>query len=401
MSLNHDARKKMKADNSKKATILVVDDELANLTLLVEYLKQFHFQAITLQSGKEVVEQSKVIQPDLIILDVMMPGIDGFEICSRLKADTDTKDIPVMFMTGLSNTDHKLKGFEVGAVDYITKPFRPKEFIARIQTHITLRKQQKQLQQQNIRFQEQHALIEQQRRQLRDLNARKDKFISLVSQDLQQPFSGIFISSERIRQAVEQQRFNKLPEITDQLQTAVENYQTLLENLLNWAKVQQGLLKYQPQAVDLNLIIVKHLALFRAKAEQKQISLTTSNQQRTMAYADVKMLDIIVQNLLSNAIKFTPAGGAVDIAVTVDKDAVKVSVSDTGIGIETAAFPKLFRIDMKYQRPGTSEETGTGLGLTLCKACMEKHGGQIEFTSEIGKGSTFSFTLPHQAPAES
>ena len=390
----------MKADNSKRGTILVVDDELANLNLLVEYLKQFRYQAITLQSGKDAVEQSRLIQPDLIILDVMMPGIDGFELCSQLKADDDTKNIPVMFMTGLSNTDQKLRGFEVGAVDYITKPFRPKEFIARIQTHITLRKQQKQLQQQNIRFQEQHALIEQQRRELKDLNARKDKFISLVSQDLQQPFSGIFINTERIWQAVKQERYNKLPEITEQLQTAVENYQVLLENLLNWAKVQQSLLKFQPQAIDVHLIIAKHLALFRAKAEQKQIALTTSNEQRIMAYADVKMLDIIVQNLLSNAIKFTPTGGAVDVAVTVDEDVVKVSVSDTGIGIEAAAFPKLFRIDMKYQRSGTFEETGTGLGLTLCKACVEKHEGQIEFTSEIGKGSTFSFTLPHQAPKE-
>ncbi|PIE33617.1 hypothetical protein CSA56_10905 [candidate division KSB3 bacterium] len=391
----------MKTDHSKKSTILVVDDELSNLTLFVEYLKQFHYQAITLQNGKNAVEQSKLLQPDLIILDVMMPDLDGFQVCTELKADEETKDIPVMFMTGLTNTDHKIKGFEVGAVDYIIKPFLPKEFIARIQTHITFRQQQKQLQQQNIRFQEQHTLIEQQRRQLKDLNLRKDKFISLVSQDLQQPFSGIFINTERIRQAVEQQRYGKLPEITHQLQTAVENYQVLLENLLNWAQLQQDLLKFQPQPVDLHLIISKHLALFRAKAEQKQISLRTSNQQRTMAYADVKMLDIIVQNLLSNAIKFTPEGGTVDIAVAVDEDTVSVSVSDTGIGIEAAAFPKLFRIDMKYQRSGTLEETGTGLGLTLCKACVEKHGGQIEFTSELGKGSTFTFTLPHQHPGTS
>ncbi len=390
----------MKADNSKKATVLVVDDDPTNLKLLVEYLKQFHFHAITLQNGQEALEQSKHLQPDLIVLDVMMPGIDGFEVCSRLKADDETKDIPVMFMTGLVDPEQTLRGFEVGAVDYITKPFRPGEFMARVQTHTTLRQQQKQLQHQNLRFQEQHALIERQRQELKDVNTRKDKFISLVSHDLQQPFSGIFINTERIRQAVEQQRYGKLPEITEQLQTAVENYQVLLENLLTWAKVQQGLLKYQPQPVDLHLIIAKHFALFMAKAEQKQISLTTSNQQRIMVYADVKMIDIIVQNLLSNAIKFTPPGGAVEITVAVDEHEVKVSVSDTGIGIEAAAFPKLFRIDMKYQRAGTFEETGTGLGLTLCKACVEKHGGHIEFTSDLGKGSTFSFTLPLQTPRE-
>lgn len=385
----------MNAQNFPEATILLVDDDQTNLDILSEYLEKYGFTTMMASSGTKAIELSRQMKPDLIMLDVMMPSMDGFATCMHLKAQDETKDIPVVFMTGLSEQEEKLKGFEVGGVDYIVKPFRLKEVIARVHAHATIRQQQKQLQEQNIQLQEQNALIEEQRKQLQALNVRKDKFLSIISRDLQHPFAGIFLATERIQKNIELQHYDEIKQLSEQLQTAVENYQALLENLMKWGQIQQGILEYHPQPVDLHLIIIKHLALFSPKAAQKQIALKSSIQERIMAFADVNMLDTVFQNLLSNALKFTEGGGSIEVVARCDESEIIVSVSDTGLGISEEDLRKVFRIDAKYQRVGTMEETGTGLGLILCQEFIKQHKGRIWLESEVKKGSTVTFTLPN------
>ena len=151
---------------------------------------------------------------------------------------------------------------------------------------------------------------------------------------------------------------------------------------------------FYPQQIDINEVLHRNLVLLEPNAKQKRITLKSSIQEKTFAYVDERVVDAVIRNLISNALKFTRTDGHVEVAVTQDERSLKVSVSDTGIGISSDDLPKLFRIDEKYRDSGTAGEIGTGLGLILCKELIEKSGGNIWAESEVGKGTTFSFTLP-------
>ncbi|GAK57500.1 response regulator receiver sensor signal transduction histidine kinase [Candidatus Vecturithrix granuli] len=380
--------------NHEKSHILLVDDTPENLQVLIEAFKEHQIEIAVAQSGEETLEITSLFQPDIILLDVMMPGMDGFETCQQLKARKDTRDIPVIFMTALADMAHRMKGFKVGGVDYVTKPFHAEEVLARVNAHLLIRKQYQQLQEQN-------ALIKEQREQLRELNASKDQFISIISHDLQSPFAGIFTLAEQIKQDVYNKRYDEIPSTADQLQAAVENYHALLQNLFTWAKIQQGLIEIHPQVVDIQLILAKNLALFRPQAQQKQILLTLLTQERIVLSTDVKLVDTVIRNLLSNAIKFTPVGGVVELSAAFREQILEVVIADTGTGIPAEQLAALFQPGAGYWQPGTAGEKGTGLGLILCKAFLQKCGGNIWVESEVGKGSTFRFTLPDISISES
>lgn len=364
----------------KKSTVLIIDDDSANIDMLLAYLERCDFAVITARNGKTGIQEAQRMLPDLILLDVMMPGINGFETCRRLKANPATKNIPVIFMTALSGRKTKLKGFEAGGVDYIAKPFYYEEVIARVNAHLSLRNLQHQLQQQN--------------HQLQILNENKDRFLSIIANDLKKPFSSIFVAAEQTKQQLNQHAYADAKQTVEHLQTAIENYNELLSNLLLWAKMQQNLIDFAPQPVDLTQIIAKHVALLTPYALEKQIAVHNHLPPRLPIQADPNMLDTIVRNVLSNAIKFTKPGGSVEITATSDDHFITFSVADTGIGIPSEKLPALFEIETPYRQLGTAEEKGTGLGLILSKEFIEKHGGIIMAESDVGVGSTFHICLP-------
>ena len=175
---------------------------------------------------------------------------------------------------------------------------------------------------------------------------------------------------------------------------------TLLENLLTWSRVQQDLIEYHPQQIDVHTIAAYNLNLLRPHAEHKQLQLVNAIPKPLLVWADLAMLETVVRNLLSNAVKFTKPGGRVEISAAHADGAATIKVIDTGIGIAAEHLSKLFRIDGKYQRPGTDKERGSGLGLILCKEFVEKYGGRIWIESTLAQGTTFAFTLPDQAPLQ-
>jgi two-component system sensor histidine kinase/response regulator len=364
----------------KKAMILIVDDDPTNAEILSEYLKKANFETILVGSGSQAIEQCKHLPPDVILLDVMMPDMDGFETCFQLKQHETTRDIPVIFTTALSDTISKVKGFEVGGVDYITKPFHPDEVLARVNTHLMIRWQQQQLQQQT--------------EQLKALNAEKDTFLSMIAHDLRSPFSSLRLLIGIAAENVEGSGQDELENLITLLKKSSENLYTLLENLLAWSRIQQGLMKYRPQSLDMRAVILQNITLLEPHARQKQITLNNSIDEGTIVYADYHMVDAVVRNLISNALKFTYPGGHICISATFDEHSATISVADTGIGIAREHLSKLFRIDTVYRRKGTAREPGTGLGLILCKEFIEKNKGTIWAESDIDKGSTFRFSLP-------
>lgn len=384
--------------------ILIVDDTPNNLTILTQMLTDQGYQVRPAISGPLALKATSIELPDLILLDIIMPEMDGYEVCRQLKANAATHDIPVIFISALDETLDKVKAFEAGGVDYITKPFQAEEVLARVKTHLTLRNLQKTLQDKNSRLQQEitehkqtAAALRESEQQLRELNASKDKFFSIIAHDLKGPLGSLKGLSQFAEQHLAGSSPDKLKEIVALQRTTTENVLKLLENLLTWSRIQRGMLEYRPQQIQIEEIIERNINLFTANAKQKQLLLTSSLQGNMLAYADCNMVDTVVRNLISNALKFTHEGGTIEVSVRQVEQYLEVSVSDTGIGIDQVHLPKLFKIETKYKRLGTARERGTGLGLILCKELVETNAGKIWVESEPGKGTTFCFTLPKAA----
>lgn len=374
----------MLSTQESKSVILLVDDDPDNLHVLLEAFDDSHFRTLVALDGESALRQVHYIQPDLILLDVMMPGIDGFETCLRFKQHEQYKDIPVIFMTALSETFSKVKGFQVGGVDYITKPVDVEEVLIRINTHLTIRRLQKQLEEKNT--------------QLQAMNASKDRFFSIIAHDLRNTFIG-FLSFTDILEDIESLEKDEFRAYTKLFRDSAETLFALLENLLTWSRLNRNMIDYRPQAIDIQTIFVHTLELFRSQADAKQITLKHSTPETLSVYADYNMLNTVIRNLVSNAIKFTEPQGMIEMSAISGKHAITISIADSGVGIPPEKIEKLFQIDEKFQRDGTAGEKGTGLGLILCKEFIEKHGGSIWVESKQGEGTVFRFTLP-KMPAE-
>ncbi len=354
--------------------ILVVDDVAANLKLLGEILKTEGYKVRQVPSGELALQVAAREKPDLILLDVMMPGMDGYEVCRRLKADPGLKDIPVIFISALDRTNDIVTALALGGVDYINKPFIAEEVKARIRTHLQIHRQSQ---------------------ELLELNATKDKFFSIIAHDLRTPFAGFFGATQLM--------FEELPHLSQEevitfakgLNDSASNLYRLLENLLEWARLQRGLTNFEALQLPLMGLVEKSIGHVTDSATAKGVQIRLEIPKGLEVVADEYMLESILRNLVTNAVKFTRKGGEVTIAATQSgEDSVRLSISDTGIGMDSAMLAGLFRIDAHNNRKGTEGEPSSGLGLIICKDFVERHGGRLWVESEEGRGSSFHFALP-------
>jgi len=356
-------------------TVLIVDDNPVNLRVMIQHLAEEGYETRIAQNGHEALEQLALALPDIILLDIMMPGMDGFETCRHIKEIPSADNIPIIFMTALSETENKVKGLRLGAVDYITKPFQHEEVLARINTHLTIRRQQVALNQ---------------------LNATKDRFFSIIAHDLRGVFNPLMISTDMLIKIATKEESQKMIKFANSVKKSTHNAYELLENLLTWSRCQRNSIEVTITKMDIGQVIEKNMALYIEKAEQKNITLSHNVSRGVLAYADRNITDTILRNLIANALKFTQPGGSVNISIEPKEESVHVSVSDNGTGIDQNGMEKLFKTDSKYKKKGTANEHGTGLGLILCKELSIKNKGNIWVTSEPGKGSTFTFSLKTQ-----
>jgi signal transduction histidine kinase len=230
--------------------------------------------------------------------------------------------------------------------------------------------------------------------ELRAANASKDKFFSIISHDLRSPFNALIGYTQLMFEDFESFESDQLKQNIGRVYKSAERLHALLENLLTWSRIQRGVMEYNPEEFDLQEIAENNIDLFLSKAEQKQVRLQTNVQEGMEVYADYNMTNTVIRNLLSNALKFTPTDGMIEISAQNQGNHLEISISDTGTGIPEEAIPKLFRIDLQYTNVGVHGERGTGLGLILCQDLLKKNGGKIWVESEVGKGTTFRFTLP-------
>lgn len=392
------------------ATILVVDDNARNLQLIASVLGKAGYKINAVNSGDKALQYLERRQPDIILLDIMMPGLNGFDVCRQLKEKPDLADIPVIFLTAKSDGNDLVEGFRAGAVDYITKPFNSDEVLVRLANHLQLRQAHYELEKKNAELLKARQASEADARRLKALNAEKDRFFSILAHDLRGPFSGYMGLTEVLANHAAELSQEEILEYSGALHNAASNVYKLLLNLLEWSRLQMGSLDFNPKPLRVKEQLHDTLSMAGRMAADKEINFSYDIPEMLAAKADGYMLESIMRNLLTNAVKFThPHGNIVVNARSMPPEVkpenegeemgeIYIEVADTGMGIPQELQEKLYRIDENISRPGTQGEESTGLGLLLCRDMVVKNGGRLHLESEENKGTKFWFTLPAALP---
>jgi signal transduction histidine kinase len=418
---------------SASATILIVDDTPANLAVVVDCLEAQGFRVLVAQDGEEGVRRAEFVRPDLILLDVVMPGLDGFAACQQLKASAATRDIPVIFMTALADTDSKVAGFAVGSVDYVTKPFETAEVLARVNAHLTISAMRSRLVAQNLqlrreiaerrqveeklrllnvelddRVSERTAELEAANRRLLEANqelriakaeaehanAAKSRFLAAASHDLRQPLNAMSLLLGPLYRQVPERRTR---ELVERLQASLDIMIRLFNALLDLSTLDAGAV-----AVHFGLVPVatlfEHLhADYAAAAQTKGLDLRIV-PSRAVLYSDAVLLERILHNLVSNAIRHTVTGRVL-VGCRHRGGMLRIDVFDTGPGIPADRLDAIFDEFYQIGNPARSRTEGHGLGLAIVRRVAQLLGHRLEVASAAGRGSRFSVDVPVTAEA--
>ena len=364
--------------NRSDYKILIVDDVVSNVLLLKILLTNEKFQVCTANCGSMCIEQARNEKPDLILLDVMMPDMSGFDTAVIMKKDPELKEIPIIFLTALNSPQDLVKGFQVGANDFLSKPFNKEELIVRVMHQIELVAAKR--------------LIQKQNRELLATINNRDKMYSVIAHDLRSPMASIrMVLNLAVATIPADIVGEEIFGLIDKANKESEEVHDLLDNLLKWTKSQTGRLNVVLQDLDLNDIIPGVVDIFEMIAATKHIKLSYTGQS-TIVRTDNDMLKTVVRNFMSNAVKFSPENSSIEISVVTEGDFAKVSVRDHGVGISADRLGSIFhKGETTY---GTGGEEGSGLGLQLCQDFARKNGGDVSVESVEGEGSTFSVFVP-------
>jgi signal transduction histidine kinase len=364
--------------NPNKFKILLVDDNLKNLNFLSEILYNQGFEVLFAKNGKSAIKRATSGNPDLILLDVMMPGMDGFETCRRLKEIEATNEIPIIFMTALNSPDDKVKGFELGAVDYITKPIDVKEVLARVKIHLSIQHLQKELKK---KLQKE-----------KELNQLRSRLLSMASHELRTPLVGIKITTELLERYNEKLSSEKREEHYDRILTSISQMRELLDDILMMVKSEEGKVKINLEEVDLKEFCRNVFEEFKMIGGEANELIFSAEDSDFRGKTDKSLLNHIISNLLSNAIKYSPEGKKIYFDLSKKDGNFIFQVKDEGIGIPPEDRRNLFQAFHRGQNVGDIE--GTGLGLSIVKQFIERLNGEITVESEVNKGTTFTVKIP-------
>lgn len=368
----------MQTEKFDAESILIVDDNPANLGVLFNYLDDLGFNAYVAEDGISAIEQASLIAPDIILLDILMPGIDGFETCRRLKRDPALQHIPVLFMTALTSVEDKIKGFEVGGVDYITKPIQHNEVLARVNAHLTIQRLHQDLEKKNVALQAH--------------NEELDAYARTVSHSLKNSIGAIIGYSEILNEdiSLSDQAKQRLSLV---IQSA-NDLNRITDELLLLARVKT--LSVEQSPLDMAKIIDASLARLEMLLQEKQPEIFIPEVWPT-AIGYAPWIEEVWVNYLTNALKYGGDPPYIKMGVSpIDNGQVQFWIKDNGAGLSEAEQKSLF---IEFTRIRTSTTQGHGLGLSIVKQIIHKLGGQVGLQSKPGEGSMFYFTLPKIDPA--
>ena len=367
--------------NPAEFKLLVVDDVQTNVLLLKALLGKEGYGILVANNGQEALEVIRNENPDLILLDVMMPGMDGFEVAERLKSEEFRCEIPIIFLTALDDTQSIVNGFKLGVGDFISKPFRKEELMVRIKHQLSLVAARR--------------IIEEKNEELRKTIAGRDKMYSVIAHDLRSPMGSIkMVLNMLILNLPSEKIGDEMYELLTMANQTTEDVFSLLDNLLKWTKSQIGKLNVVYQDIDVVEVVDGVIDIFNMVAGMKKITIREEKPEKLAVSADIDMLKTVVRNLISNAIKFSNENSEVLVKLEAKDGMAVVSVQDHGCGIDEEGQKKLLHTDTHFSTFGTNNEEGSGLGLLLCQDFVVKNGGKLWFTSKKGEGSIFSFSVP-------
>lgn len=350
-------------------TILIVDDSPSNLSVLFDILEQEGFKVLVMTSGKAALAATEHASPDLILLDVMMPGLNGFETCKRLKAKEATRHVPVLFMTALTDVTDEVQGFAVGAVDYIYKPIRVETVLARINTHLSLRKLQQQLEHQNT-----------------ELNA----FAHMVAHDLKNPLGDVMLLAQTILDDFDTLSETLHKEFLTGIYQRSEKAANIIQELLLLARIRQE--DVPTETLDMNTLVQTAQERLRRMVDAYQGRIIVQADTWPLAKGYAPWVEEMWVNYLSNGLKYGGSEPHLTLGATAQaNDQIQYWVQDQGPGIHPEDHKKLFK---PFSRLDATDREGHGLGLSIVRRIAEKLGGRVGVESTLGEGSRFYFTLP-------
>ncbi len=359
--------------------ILVVDDITKNLQVVGTVLRNQGYKVMAAASGAEALKCVRAQLPDLILLDLMMPEMDGLEVCRRLKADPATSQIPVVFLTASNEMEHLVQGFEVGAVDYVTKPFNPPELLARVRTHLELK----------------HA-----RERLREMNDEKNEFMGIAAHDLRNPLGAITGYAEILIEEMESLRpsvpepgaraVREAGECAGRIRETSRRMAEMVQNLLDANRIERGEMQLNLAPTDIGSALNSVVETQRAHATAKQQTIHLESESTpVLVLVDPSVTVQIVENLVSNAVKYSPPGKDIFVRLKKHVQGVRVEVQDQGPGLSAEDQKKLFGKFARLSAKPTGGEHSTGLGLSIVKKMVEAMNGKVWCESELDRGATF------------
>jgi two-component system sensor histidine kinase/response regulator len=372
--------------NTLSGYILIVDDNPNNLRLLITLLSEQGYETRPANNGARALNTVQKQKPDLILLDINMPEMDGYEVCRQLKATPETADIPVLFISANDELHDKVKGFDVGGVDYISKPFEPQELFARVRTHLQLKQAQDQLKSLNLQLQASNRFFQ-------HLGQVKDEFLGMVSHDLKNPLSSILLFSRYMESRSLSE--DKAREMGRLITKAGKRMFRLIEDLLDLNKLEQGELTPELQRFDLLPLVQDVCVEYQEKAQAKAQSLSCEwEMESAWIVADPLRVRQVLENLLSNALKFSATQTEIQVQLAQVGQAVRLQVRDQGPGLSAADQAQLFERFMRLSAKPTGGEHSSGLGLSISKKLVEAMSGTIGCESQLGQGACFFVTFP-------
>lgn len=364
--------------------ILVVDDVEENTYIVSTILKSAGYTPFVANSGKQAIQIAETQHPDLVLLDINMPEMNGYEVCKYFKEHEPIADIPIVFLTVHADAESIAKAFDTGAVDYLTKPFKKAELLARVKVHLALRQAQE--------------LLEDQNERLKRLNDEKNEFLGIAAHDLKNPLNSIRGIAQMVRKRKEiELSEEEVDDMAHQIETSSNFMFEIITNLLDVNKIENGKLVIQSTSVDLVLSLGAVTDRYQTAAAKKNIKLHVDlPSEDTQIYADPTLTIQILDNIVSNAVKYSPQGKNVWINVSCNstQKRVRVAVKDEGPGFSDEDKKKLFGKFARLSAKPTGGEHSTGLGLSIVKRLAEAMEATIWCESELGSGATFIVEFP-------
>jgi two-component system sensor histidine kinase/response regulator len=368
----------------EETVILVVDDVVSNVQVVGSILGAAGYQVLPATSGEQALRYAANPAPDLILLDVMMPDMDGFEVCRRLKTAPETSAIPVIFLTAAVDSDLVVKGLELGAVDYVAKPFNSIELLARVRTHLELKFSRE--------------ILERTADELRNLNKEKNDFLGIAAHDLKSPICN-FIGLAEIMLSDPHLPVEERRDISQSILKESRRLLQLVDNLLSIDALERGQIQLQSKPFELAQTVQTVLETFRVRAEAKQQRLLYTAFPGTTVYGDPQVTTQILDNLVSNALKFSPPGTVIQVSTTPSNEFVKCEVQDQGPGLTLQDQKELFGKFARLSARPTADEGSTGLGLSIVKKLVQAMNGAVWCESQPGHGAKFVIRLPRARTA--